>query len=178
MLVRRLHGVDGSHRYAQSVVDRAHPVGVAAGQVIVLSDQVGAAAEKAIQVQRQGGDESLAFAGLHLGDPAVVKDGAAHKLHVIMAQAQGAAGGFAHRGESGRYDLLETGVFQGDDLVFELIAVFLAHGDSQLGSKTVDVAFQRFVFSGDFGFEAGGFGFEFLVGERHELRLQGIDRRN
>ena len=61
----------------------AHPLRVAAGQVVVDGDQVGAAAGQRVEIQRQGGDEGLAFAGGHLGDLALVQHHAADELHVV-----------------------------------------------------------------------------------------------
>ncbi len=53
------------------------------------------------RVQIDGGrrDERLAFARLHLRDLAFVEDHAAHELHVEMALAERALGGFADGGE-------------------------------------------------------------------------------
>ena len=84
---------------AQEAVDLAHPLGVALGQVVVDRDDVHALAGERVQIDRQGGDQRLAFAGLHLGDLAVVQHHAADQLHVEMAQAEHALGGLAHHGE-------------------------------------------------------------------------------
>jgi hypothetical protein len=44
-------------------------------------------AGKRVQIDRQGGDERLAFAGLHLGDLALMQHHAADQLNVEMALA-------------------------------------------------------------------------------------------
>ena len=58
-----------------------------------------ALAVEGVEIDRQGGDQRLAFAGLHLGDLALVQDHAAHELHVEVALAERALGRLAHRGE-------------------------------------------------------------------------------
>ena len=80
-------------------VDPAHPLGVALGQVVVGGDEVHALAGERVEVERERGDEGLALAGLHLGDPAEVQRRAAHHLHVEVALADRARGRFAGGGE-------------------------------------------------------------------------------
>ena len=80
---------------AQPAVDLTHPLGVAAGQVVVRRDEVHAPATEAVEVGRQGRHEGLALAGLHLGDPPEVEGGAAHELHVVVALADDPAGRLA-----------------------------------------------------------------------------------
>ena len=74
---------------------RAHPLGVAPGQVVVDRDDVDALAFERVQVGGQGGDERLAFAGLHLGDLAAVEHRAADQLHVEVPHVQHAPAGLA-----------------------------------------------------------------------------------
>ena len=54
---------------------------------------------KRVQIDGEGGDQGLAFAGLHLGDRAVVQHHAADELDVEVALAERTLGGFAHRRE-------------------------------------------------------------------------------
>ena len=89
------------------MVDRPHPLHVAAGQVVVDRDQVRAAPGERVQVERQRRDQRLALAGLHLGDLALVQDDAAEALHVEVAQADGAPRRLAHGRERLRQDLVE-----------------------------------------------------------------------
>jgi len=53
-------------------MDATHPFGVAGRQVVVDGDEVDALAGQPVEIGRQCGDERLALAGLHLGDPAEV----------------------------------------------------------------------------------------------------------
>jgi hypothetical protein len=80
-------------------VDLAHPFGVALGEVVVDGDDVDALAGERVEIDRQRRDQRLAFAGAHFGDRAVVQHHAADQLHVEMAHAEHALGGFANRGE-------------------------------------------------------------------------------
>ena len=89
------HGLDHADGHAERVVDRAHPLGVAAGEVVVHGDEVDALAGERVEEDRQRGDERLALAGLHLGDRAVVQHHAADQLHVEVAHAERALAGLA-----------------------------------------------------------------------------------
>ena len=90
---------DDADRQPQEGVQLAHPLRVALGQVVVDRDHVNAAPGERIQIHRQGGDQRLAFAGLHLGDLALVQHDAADELHVEMPHFQHAPAGLAHHGE-------------------------------------------------------------------------------
>ena len=79
--------LDDADRHAEEAVDAAHPLRVAAGQVVVHGDDVNALAFERVEIGGQRGDERLAFAGLHLGDLAVVQHHAADQLHVVVAHA-------------------------------------------------------------------------------------------
>ena len=100
-------GIDDADAEAEGVVDEAHPVGVAAGEVVVDGDDVHAAPGERVEVGGHGGDQRLALAGLHLGDVALVQEDAAHELHVEGAQAEGAAGGLAGVGEGLGQEVVE-----------------------------------------------------------------------
>ena len=91
--------LDEAHVHAQEAVDLAHPLAVAAGQVVVHGDDVHVGAVERVQVAGQRGHEGLALAGLHLGDLPVVERHAADELHVEVAQAERAHGRLAHCGE-------------------------------------------------------------------------------
>ena len=82
----RLDHADGE---AQHLVDGAHPLRVAAGQVVVHRDQVDLLAGDRVQRNGERGGERLALARLHLGDVAVVEDHSADQLDVEMALAEG-----------------------------------------------------------------------------------------
>ena len=85
--------------HAEEAVDAAHPLGVAAGQVVVDRDDVDALAGERVEVGGQRGDQRLAFAGLHLGDLAAVEDHAADQLDVEVPHVQRAAARLADDGE-------------------------------------------------------------------------------
>ena len=91
--------LDDADRHAEEAVDPAHPLRVAAGEVVVHGDDVDALAVQRVEVGGQRGDERLAFAGLHLGDPAAVQHDAADQLDVEVPHVQRAAAGLAHDGE-------------------------------------------------------------------------------
>ena len=147
---------DHADGQAQHVVNGAHPFGVAAGQVVVDGDDVHAAAGERVQIGGQGGDERLAFAGLHFGDFAFVQDHAADQLHVEMAHAQRAAARFADQGErrdQGRLDRI---------LQFLLV---VGIGDLEAFHALEDLRpeFRRLRA-------------QFLVGKFFHLRLERVDR--
>ena len=109
LVVEAVHDLaDGE---AEERIDLAHPVGVALGEVIVDGDDVDALAGERVEIDGQRGDERLAFARLHLGDLALVQNHAADELHVEMALAEGALGGFAHGGEGGDEQIVDRGAF-------------------------------------------------------------------
>ena len=98
---------DDADGEAEELVDLAHPFGVALGEVVVDGDDVDAAAGERVEIDRQRGDQRLAFAGLHLGDLAFVQHHAADQLHVEMALAERALAGLAHGGEGRHQDVVE-----------------------------------------------------------------------
>ena len=83
-------GVVGDHPEAdpEEVEDRAHPLRVAPGQVVVDGDDVDAAAGHRVEDARRAARQGLALAGLHLGDLALVEDGAADQLDVEVAHPE------------------------------------------------------------------------------------------
>ncbi len=92
---------------AKEAVHPAHPVGVAAREVVVGGDQVHALAGQRVEIHRQGRDQGLTLAGLHLGDVAEVQGDAAHELHLVVELAQGSPRRFAHDGERLGQDVVE-----------------------------------------------------------------------
>ncbi len=110
---------DQAHADAQEAVHLAHPLAVAAGQVVVDGDDVHAPAGEGVEIGGQHGHQGLAFAGLHLGDAALVQHDAADELHPEGLHAQHAPGGLPGHGES-----LRQNVVQGLSLrqaLFELV---------------------------------------------------------
>ena len=76
---------------AEAAVDRRHPLGVAAGQVVVDGHDVDALAGERVERDGERGGQRLALAGLHLGDRAAVQHHAADHLDVEVAHAHRAA---------------------------------------------------------------------------------------
>ena len=94
-----LAGLDAADRHAQQVVDRRHPLSVAAGQVVVDRHDVHALARQGVEERRQGGDQGLAFTGLELGDALVVDGDSAQDLDIEMALADRPLGRLPDQGE-------------------------------------------------------------------------------
>ncbi len=88
--------LDDAHGHAQEAIDLAHPLRVAAGEIVVHRDDVDAFAFERVQIGGKRRNERLAFARLHLGDLPLVQDGAADELHVEVPHVQHAAARFAH----------------------------------------------------------------------------------
>jgi len=105
---RRLRQVD-AHREPQEVVEAAHPLGVATGQVVVHGDHVHALARQGVQVHRQGSGQRLALARAHFGHFAVVQRDAAEHLHVEVAHLHDALAGFAHHSKGFDQQIVERG---------------------------------------------------------------------
>ena len=82
-----------THGEAHEAVDLAHPLGVTLGQVVVHRDDMDAAAGEGVQIGGEGGHQRLAFAGLHLGNAALVEDNAADELHTVGLHTQHTPGG-------------------------------------------------------------------------------------
>ena len=91
--------LDDADRHPEEAVDAAHPLRVAAGQVVVHRDDVDALAGQGVQIGGQGRDQRLAFARLHLGDPAAMEDDAADELDVEVPHVERAAARLANDGE-------------------------------------------------------------------------------
>ena len=107
LLRRRLARHHHAHGQSQEAVDAAHPLGVAARQVVVDGDDMHALAGQGIEIGRQGGNQGLALAGAHLRDLALVQDRAADQLHIEVAHAQHPLAGLAHHREGLRHQLVQ-----------------------------------------------------------------------
>ena len=80
-------------------VDAPHPLGVAAGEVIVHRDDVHVVAGDGVEVARERRNERLALARFHLGDLPVMQRDAADELNVEVTQSDGAHARLANGGE-------------------------------------------------------------------------------
>ena len=91
----------------EEVEDRAHPLRVAAGEVVVDRDDVDALAGDRVQDRCERRDEGLALAGAHLGDLALVEHDRADELLVEVAHAEGADHRLAGHREHVRQDVVQ-----------------------------------------------------------------------
>ena len=91
--------LDDADRHAEEPIDAAHPLGVAARQVVVDSDDVHALAFEGVEIGRKRGDQRLALAGLHLRDVSLVQHHSAHELDVEVPHVEHAAARFADDGK-------------------------------------------------------------------------------
>ena len=115
LVVEAVH--DDADGEPEEFVDLPHPFGVALGEIVVDGDDVNAAAGERVEIDRKGGDQGLAFAGLHFRDAALVQHHAADELNVEVALAERALAGLAHRGERRHQDVVQARPFS--QLLFE-----------------------------------------------------------
>ena len=90
---------DGTHGKAQKTVYLAHPLRVAAGQVVVDRHHVHASAREGVKVCGQRGHQGFPLTGFHFCNPALVQDHAADELDVEMAHVQRAFCRLPHHGK-------------------------------------------------------------------------------
>ena len=90
---------NASHRKTQEPVDLTHPLGIAAGQIIIDGDDVYALALQCIQIGGKGGYQGLALAGLHFGDTALMQHHAAQQLYIVGAHVHRALGSLPYYGK-------------------------------------------------------------------------------
>ncbi len=128
---------DHADGQAEEIIDLAHPFAVAAGEVVVDGDDMDALAGQCVEIHRKGRHQRLAFAGLHLGDVALMQHHAADQLDVEMPLAEGALGGLAHGGEGRNQDVVERLA------VGELLAEFGGTGLERLVGKRGDLGLKR-----------------------------------
>ena len=133
---RRLVVQDATDRQTEKLINRAHPLAVARGEVIVHRDDVHATAGQRVQINRERRDQCLAFARGHFRDATAVQRVAADELHIErdhfplqrmtahddLLAAQSPAG-VLHRGESFGQDFIQRGGQFG--VVFDFAKPFL-----------------------------------------------------
>ena len=90
-----------------------------------------------VEIDRERCDQRLAFAGLHLGDVALMQHHAADQLHVEMALAERALGGLAHGGEGRHQDVVERLA------VGQVFAELFGAGLQRLVGERFDLRLQR-----------------------------------
>ncbi len=141
----RLDHADGD---AEEVVHRLHPHRVASRQVVVNGDEVDALAAERVEEDGGGTGEGLAFAGLHLGDRAGVKNHASDQLHVVVALADRALARLASERERFGQNRVECLVVLADVLA-ELVGALADLGvveQLELGLESVDLLDPLLVF--------------------------------
>ena len=77
--------------YAEAVehVQRAHPLRVTLGEVVIHRDDVDTITREGIEEDGKRSDESLTFPRSHLGDLTLVQDGTPEELHVVVHHVPG-----------------------------------------------------------------------------------------
>ena len=179
--------LDAADGDAEKIVEVAHPLGIAAGEVVVDGDELRVLAGERVQVERQRGDEGLAFAGGHFRDASLVQRDAADKLHVevhhvpsqlVVADddlaSDHAAGGTLDRRESLGQQLVER--LAGLEACAELVglgAQLLVAQRLELAIKLVDARDDGAAFLDVFAMVAAG---KFLEEEAEHERGGTISR--
>ena len=157
---------DDADAESEEVVELAHPLGVALGEVVVDGNDVDAAAAERVEIDGQGGDQRFAFAGLHFGDLALVQNHAADQLHIEVAHVQDAAAGFADDGEGFGQQVVEDFFDGGEAIGLDLLeAVGVGLGFVGDAAEPVLDALAEFV----------GLGAQFVVGQLLHRRLERVD---
>ncbi len=134
-----LHVLQDPHRHPEGVVDRLHPLGVPAGEVVVDRHEVHAVAGERVQDDRERGGERLALPRLHLGDRPVVQHHAADHLHVEVAQTERALGRLARQREALVQQVVEGLAVAGPlTQLLGLLAELLDGEELHLGLEGVD----------------------------------------
>ncbi len=93
-----LHGAD---RHPEPAIDRPHPFGISAREIVVERQDVHAAAGERVKRRGHHRGQRLAFAGEHLDHVPVVQRERRDELHVERALPEGTAGGLAGEREEG-----------------------------------------------------------------------------
>ena len=165
LVVEPVH--DHADREPEELIDLPHPFGVAFGEVVVDRHHMDAFAGERVQIHRKRRDQCFAFAGLHLGDRALVQDHAADQLDVEMALAERAFGRFADRGESRHQEFVERRAGR------DLLAEFVGAGAQRLVGERRELGLQRIdlVDAGLIGAHAP------VVGRAENLAGEGADHR-
>ena len=119
--------MDATYREAEEVIDLAHPLRIAARQVVIDRHYVNPTTGKCIQRHRQGRHQSFTLSGPHLGDAALVENNAAHQLNVEMTHSGGTLARLADQTK----DLFELGIEDALDQNAALAPII-----RQLGSRS------------------------------------------
>ena len=85
----RLMLVDTVYRQAVEHVERAHPLGISLGEVIVDRHDVDSLARKGIEENRECCHKGLSFTGCHLGDLSLMENDTADELDIVVNHVPG-----------------------------------------------------------------------------------------
>ena len=99
--------LQAANAHAQTLVDPAHPLAVALGEVIVHGNDVDSPTCDGIEIRRERSNERLAFASLHLGDHAPVQGDATHDLLIEVTHPLRPLRSLPHGGEGLGEQLVE-----------------------------------------------------------------------
>ena len=182
---RRHLVLDATHGEAEVAEQGPHPLGVAAGEVVVDGDHMDAQAGEGVEVNGQGGDEGFAFPGLHFRDHAAVQGDATDELAIevdhfpikrLIAHAEGGAAEAAGGGFDDRVGLREDAfeVFDAARAEFGLDVMEGGLGgfDRRRGGLDHGGQGREFVAQrGEALFEEVGGGPEFLIAHALDHRL-------
>ena len=92
---------------AEEAMNLPHPFAVAACKVVVDGNNVHAFTGQGIQVCRKNRNQSFSFAGLHLGDSALMQDNSADNLYREGLHPEHAPRGLSRRGKSVGKDIVQ-----------------------------------------------------------------------
>ena len=149
--------------HAENFVERAHPIGVALGEVVVDGGEVGTLALERGKVERQRGGERFAFAGLHFDDRVVMDGGAAEELHVEVPHVESTPASFAHECEGLDEQAIER----------LTAASAVAKREASFFEIEVGLCFERFFEGGDLGNRAAPIAA--CASRRRRLRVPKVD---
>ncbi len=145
---------DDANGQPEELVDLAHPLRIALGQIVIDRDDVDAVTGERVQVARQSRHQRLSFAGAHLGDLALMQDHAADHLHVEVTHFDGTPARLADNREGLGQQFLERQPF---------------------GRVTLVLVGDAFKPCRNAGAELDGLGAQLFVAERLDLRLKLVD---
>ena len=135
----------------------------------------------AFRYKRQGGDQRLAFAGLHFGDLALVQHDPADQLLVEVAQSDRPRGGLSHGREGARQDLVHGVLLNGLEFLLEALDLDLEPNlhariglELPLAARLLETFTQVADAFGDQRPEFVGLRAQLVVAHRGEFGAQGV----
>ena len=146
-IIKAMH--NDTYGQAQETIDLAHPLRVAAGEIIIYRHHMHALAIQGIEISGQRGDQGLAFTGAHFSNATFMQHHAADQLHIKMTLTQRSLGAFSHGGKSGNEQIVEFGALR------QLLTKVLSPG-AQIGIRERG----QFCFKGIDGHYFGRIGLE------------------